>query len=44
MVFSIRYGITVSSKALIAETYKVYVLLAKYPHCARMTDYNDVSD
>jgi hypothetical protein len=26
------------------ETYKVYVLLAKYPHCARMTDYNDVSD
>jgi hypothetical protein len=31
-------------KALMEETYKVYVLQAKYPHCARMTDYNDVSD
>jgi hypothetical protein len=44
MVISTRCGITVSSKSLMAETYKVYVLLAKYPHCARMTDYNNISD
>ena len=44
MVIFTRCGITVSSKATMAETYKVYVLLAKYSHCARMTDYNDISD
>jgi hypothetical protein len=44
MVFSTRCGITVSFKALMAETYKVLVSLEKYPHCTRMIDYNDVSD